>query len=141
MTEQTNSVDRASLRRRVIKGGTIAFNRRQMTYPCMVKDLSEEGARLQIASPDPVPDTFELLVDLDGLEFECEVVWRSEKQVGVRFTSEPQAKAPKRIQVVDQSTANPTAAFYRIKERKRKLEEERQAQSNTVEFRPLYDPD
>ena len=47
-----------------------------------------------------VPNTFELIVELDGLEASCEVVWRKDREIGVRFLSAPRAVTPTRTQVV-----------------------------------------
>jgi len=53
---------------------------------CTVLDLSDIGARLANELPLQVPDKFTLLLTADGgLRRQCEVVWRSESAVGVRF--------------------------------------------------------
>jgi len=56
---------------------------------------------LKVESSINAPDTFELLIELDGLEADCEVVWRCARDVGVQFTAPPKRVAPKRKQVVD----------------------------------------
>ena len=92
--------NRDSPRKRLLKGGVIAFSARHATLPCVVRDISETGARLQVEQASTVPDTFELIVDLDGLEVPCAVVWRKLNEVGVAFTAAPSRVAPKRAQVV-----------------------------------------
>ncbi|MDX2155750.1 MAG: response regulator [Hyphomicrobiaceae bacterium] len=94
---------REGKRSRMLKGGVIAFSARHATIPCVVRDLSEGGARLQVAQSSAVPDTFELIVELDGLEVPCQVVWRKVSEVGVAFTGTPSHVAPKRMQVVTQA--------------------------------------
>jgi hypothetical protein len=91
---------RQSLRRRVLKGGVVAFNERYVTLPCAVRDISDGGARLRIDGSITVPDTFELIIEIDGLEAFCEVVSRRGNEVSVRFTSPPRMVAPRRVQVV-----------------------------------------
>jgi hypothetical protein len=91
---------RSRPRRRVLKSGTIAFNDRFSALPCTVRDLSETGAHLRVEGTVNVPNTFELIIDLDGLEANCEVVWRRDKDIGVRFLSAPRTVAPKRMQVI-----------------------------------------
>ena len=91
---------RRQVRRRMLKGGTIAFNGRHSTMPCVVRDISDTGARLQVAQSNGVPDTFELLIDLDGFEAHVEIAWREQTEVGVRFLSKPVKVAPKRAQTV-----------------------------------------
>ena len=87
-------------RRRVLKGATVAYNNRHCTISCTIRDISSGGARLTAISSVDIPDTFELIVELDGLEAECEVVWRYGKDIGVRFLSSLKQSTPKRDQVV-----------------------------------------
>ncbi len=90
---------RSAERRKQLKAGIISFNNRHSTLPCSVRDISETGARLEAVAAS-VPDTFLLIIELDGLEAECRVVWRKVNFVGVHFTSPPRRTEPKRIQVV-----------------------------------------
>lgn len=99
MTDTKLTSARSAARRKQLKAGIISFNNRHSTLPCSVRDISETGARLEAVAAS-VPDTFLLIVELDGLEAECEVVWRKVNFVGVRFTSKPRRTEPKRIQVV-----------------------------------------
>jgi len=118
VSEHSSNPDRAFPRRRVIKGGTIAFNLRRLTYPCVVRDLSVAGARLQVDCADSIANTFDLLIELDGFESECEIVWREGNQVGVRFLAEPRISEPKRKQVVVSPDKAPLASV-RLAERTR----------------------
>lgn len=77
---------RGTERRQMLKGATIAVNAGQAALPCVVRDFSDDGARLQVACGEAVPNTFDLIVELDGISCPCEVVWRQETRVGVRFT-------------------------------------------------------
>lgn len=91
---------RRAPRRRVLKAGIAASNDRRLTVNCTVRDLSDTGARLRIEGSMTVPDTFELIIELDGLEAPCQVVWRKGGEVGVKFLSAPRIVAAKRAQVV-----------------------------------------
>jgi hypothetical protein len=91
---------RRSLRRRVLKGGIVAFNGHS-TLPCSVRDVSGTGARLRVTGSVSVPDTFELIIELDGLVAACEVVRRNGNDIAVRFLSVPRLAPPKRSQVVN----------------------------------------
>lgn len=104
---------RSGPRRKQLKSGIVAFNGRHSTLPCLVRELSEAGARLEIDQAH-VPDTFELIVELDGLEADCEVIWRRGDRVGVRFTSPPRIRPPRRVQVVQ-----PTQPAGRVSLRKK----------------------
>jgi PilZ domain len=105
---------RKSRRRRVLKGAISAFNLRHSTIRCCVRDMSDTGCRLLSDGSIAIPDTFTLIIELDGFEAECEVVWRTADEVGVRFTSAPKITKPKRIQVLKPTRA-PTRPTVRRK--------------------------
>jgi hypothetical protein len=57
-----------------------------MPIPCVIWDLSEEGARLAPARLNIVPDLFILNLTRDGKSRRgCRVVWRKKPHIGVRF--------------------------------------------------------
>jgi hypothetical protein len=92
---------RMAPRRRTLKSGKVAYSDRHVTIDCLLRDMSATGARLRVEGSVAAPDTFELLVPLDGLEAHCQVVWRSGADIGVRFLSAPRIVAAKRTQVVN----------------------------------------
>jgi PilZ domain len=71
--------ERSVQRRRVLKSATMAFNQRFSSVPCVVHNLSSTGALLRIEGTITVPNTFDVMLDLDGLEAHCQVVWRRDK--------------------------------------------------------------
>ncbi len=75
---------RASPRHRVLKQGTIAF-RGGGGIDCMVRNISQSGARLEIASPIGLPDSFTLVIAADRFMRDCRAVWNAEKRLGVAF--------------------------------------------------------
>jgi hypothetical protein len=91
---------RSTPRRRVLKGAIAAFNARHSTIPCTVRDISDTGCRLLISGAVAIPDTFELIVEIDGLVAPCEVVRRTNTEIGVRFTGPVERRAPLRAQIV-----------------------------------------
>jgi len=56
---------------------------------CVLADVSDTGARLEVESPDDIPEMFTLLLSggRESPRRRCRVMWRSEDQVGVRFES------------------------------------------------------
>ena len=72
------------VRRRVLKGARIAFNDHTTTMDCVVRNLSNRGACLNVESPIGIPDSFDLLLD-DGSVRHCRVTWRRATQIGVAF--------------------------------------------------------
>jgi hypothetical protein len=74
---------RSKQRHRTLKGARIVFNGGRSTIDCTVRNLSETGAKLEVASVVGVPPTFDLAL---GEELRpCRVVWRTLKQLGVEF--------------------------------------------------------
>jgi hypothetical protein len=70
---------------RVLKGGQAAFNQEHSAVPCIVRDLSETGAKIEFNLGWIVPETFTLFVELDGFKVECAKVWHKGSIYGVRF--------------------------------------------------------
>jgi hypothetical protein len=50
-----------------------------------MRDVSEEGALLEVAHPEWLPTRFRLVVEALGIESDCEIVRRTDVAVGVRF--------------------------------------------------------
>lgn len=101
ITDQKPRPDRRlTPRRRVLKGGVVAFNDHYSSLPCTVRDISDTGARLRIDGSMNAPDRFDLIIEIDGLEVPCEVVSRKASEIAVRFVSPPRMMAPRRVQVV-----------------------------------------
>jgi hypothetical protein len=100
LVKETQNDGRTSPRRRVLKAGIAASNDRHITVACTVRDVSATGARLRTESSLNIPDTFELIIDVDGLEANCEVVWRKGNEVGARFLGAPRMVSAKRTQII-----------------------------------------
>lgn len=75
---------RKTSRHRILKPGTIAFNRGG-GISCMVRNISEAGACLEVASPLGIPDDFTLVIESDHVQRPCRVAWRREKRIGITF--------------------------------------------------------
>lgn len=55
-------------------------------HGCVLSDISDHGARLDVEDGAALPDTFMLWLSARGRPRRvCRVVWRNEKQVGVEF--------------------------------------------------------
>ncbi len=81
---------RISPRMRTLKGGQIVWPT-GTSVKCIIRNLSETGACLEVHSP--VPHTFELVFDGDESRRSCRVVWRKETRIGVEFIAPPQVPA------------------------------------------------
>jgi hypothetical protein len=75
---------RISPRHRVMKPGTIGFN--GSSIECLVCNVSESGAAIEIKGSICVPETLNLTVDSEQINKNCRVVWRKYQRLGVTFT-------------------------------------------------------
>ncbi len=103
-TTSADETPRAGNRSRVLKSAMISFSGGQATLECVVRDYSATGARLRLQGLGGPPDTFELLIELDGIKVDCEVTWRRGQDCGVKFISPIQRVVPQRKQVVSAPT-------------------------------------
>ncbi len=90
--DRRTSVDdrRSSPRRKTLRGAQILWTTgAAVTWPtgavvrCIVRNYSEEGAKIETDSP--IPGAFDLVVDLDKARRSCRVVWRKGSLIGVKF--------------------------------------------------------
>ena len=53
---------------------------------CILSDISDTGARIEVPYPDKVPERFRLWLTESGTARRmCTVVWRQARQIGVKF--------------------------------------------------------
>jgi hypothetical protein len=71
-------------RRRVLKGAMIVFNGGHCTLGCQILDVSDTGALVMPADIFLCPAEF-VLKPRVGSPRDCEVVWRKNDKVGVRY--------------------------------------------------------
>jgi hypothetical protein len=55
-------------------------------HGCVLSDISEHGARIDIDETKPIPDNFTLMLASNGsARRKCKVVWRKPRNIGVTF--------------------------------------------------------
>ena len=56
------------------------------SHGCILSDISDTGARIDVEDSTTVPDNFMLLLSGNGsAKRKCRVVWRKPRQIGVKF--------------------------------------------------------
>jgi PilZ domain len=75
---------RKTSRRRSLDPALIRFG--DASASCVVRNLSEAGAALDIGTQVGIPDRFTLIVVSKRKIFSCTVVWREDRRIGVAFT-------------------------------------------------------
>lgn len=76
---------RKNLRTRSFLGAAIAFNKRSSTMDCLVRNLSNDGAKVTFASPSTLPDEFDLTIQRKEKCFRARMIWRRGDEAGVAF--------------------------------------------------------
>jgi len=92
INESESSEDEKKLprefRRRALKGGILSYQNHFLSIDCVVRNLSQSGAKLAIETDAIVPNKFDLSIPVDGTRVECLVRWRIDNQLGVRFVGQ-----------------------------------------------------
>ena len=65
---------------------------------CVVRNISAEGAAIDIENPAFVPARFRLVMAADSSVHECQIAWIQQKRIGVAFVAAPQKSNPSRDQ-------------------------------------------
>jgi hypothetical protein len=79
---------RALIRHKTFIKGRIYFNNRLSSMDCIVRDVTEKGARLQVSEGVALPDSFELYLPNKDEHFRAQAQWRKGDQLGVSWTPE-----------------------------------------------------
>src|SRR5579864_5524851 len=55
-------------------------------HDCMISNVSQSGARIDVRDPSAIPDHFVLMLTSNGSARRfCRVMWREPNQIGVQF--------------------------------------------------------
>ena len=65
--------------------GRIAFNNRFSTMDCLVRNMSQIGAKLTLSSTVMIPEQFDLNIRNKGDSRHARLIWRSDTELGVAF--------------------------------------------------------
>ena len=74
---------RKTQRRPALDMGLIRFG--EISMSCVLRNVSEGGAALAIGSQVGIPDQFTLIVLPQKKIYSCNVIWRTERRIGVQL--------------------------------------------------------
>ena len=80
---------RAHPRHRVLKRVKAVFNTNRSVVDCLMRDLSQGGARLACEQASLLPDEFVLVFTSEREMRDVRVAWRRFNELGVQFLSPP----------------------------------------------------
>ncbi len=61
---------------------------------CVVRNISPEGAAIEVPNPAFVPSRFRLVMAKDSSVRECRIAWIQKNRIGVSFAAVPQEPRP-----------------------------------------------
>src|SRR5436190_11234174 len=76
---------RTSTRQKSFLHGRIYYNNRNSCVDCLIRDISDEGAKLRFSEGIVVPEAFELYIPKRDQCCRAEIRWRRGDEVGVAF--------------------------------------------------------
>lgn len=76
---------RSAARRRVLKGAMLSFNKGYSAFECVVRNVSEKGAKLSLAETFSLPASFEVRISGEETSRKAHVRWRSMTSLGIEF--------------------------------------------------------
>jgi len=71
-------------RHKTLKGARISFHEGHSTIDCVVRNLSESGARVMVETTVGIPDEVTLVVN-DGTHHQAKIVRRKINELGLQF--------------------------------------------------------
>ncbi|HEX6215150.1 MAG TPA: PilZ domain-containing protein [Vicinamibacterales bacterium] len=84
---------RHAARQKSFLRGCIYFNNRRSAIDCLIRDISEHGARLRFSDSISIPDSFELHIPQKDQTLRAVARWRHGMDVGVTFPDVARAPA------------------------------------------------
>jgi hypothetical protein len=85
---------RTSARQKSFMHGRILFNNRQSAVDCLIRDVSEHGAKLIFSDTAGIPEAVDLYIPYKDQTMRAHVQWRHGEEVGVAFGAAGRAPAP-----------------------------------------------
>jgi hypothetical protein len=73
-----------SARTGIAKGAFIVIGDKAAKLECIVRNHSETGANLQVATTFGLPQDFDVVID--GTRRRCRSMWRTGTEIGIRFS-------------------------------------------------------
>lgn len=82
-----------TIRARVYYGGLIAFNARNSTMDCVVRNFSEFGAKVEFDNTALLPDEVDFVIRRRAIACQARIVWRRAGQAGFAFRHRTRSNA------------------------------------------------
>ena len=80
---------RRASRQKSFLRGCIYFNKRRSVADCLIRDISDEGAKIIFSDTINIPDVIELYIPQKEQTLRAQVQWRHGNELGVTFGEAP----------------------------------------------------
>jgi PilZ domain len=74
---------RAKPRLKSLIAATIVYNNGQCTLDCVIRNISETGAKLSVPASVALPDRFDLTVPQRSATYRAHIAWQRPGEIGV----------------------------------------------------------
>jgi hypothetical protein len=107
LTSSSPNNDRRKVqpRGRVFLGGKVVYEKGDLSYDCVIRDLTETGARIKLESDAPLPKQIHLIDYKKGIVHTAEIAWSTPPEHGVKFT--------RSMDLRDETSNDPIVKFMR----------------------------
>lgn len=78
---------KSSPRSRQLKNVQIVFNNGFCTHDAILRDMSDDGVRIETKHVLDIPNDFTLKFTYDDTTKRCRIVWRGKEHIGAKFIS------------------------------------------------------
>ena len=78
---------RQNVRDKVLFGGVATINERGSTMDCVVRNISDGGACVELDETAKLPEDMSLTIARKGRSFLASIIWRQANKVGLAFRS------------------------------------------------------
>jgi hypothetical protein len=85
---------RSASRQKTFLQGRLFFDNGRASVDCLIRDISEHGAKLRFSSAVATPDAVELHIPNKRESYQARVKWRNGEEIGVSFKQEEGAALP-----------------------------------------------
>jgi len=96
---------RSQVRHKTFIQGRIYFNNRLASMDCIIRDITDNGSRLEFSENVTLPENFELYIPNKDAYFKAHVKWRKGSNIGISWRPE-QLPNPR---IEDSRTESPIA--------------------------------
>jgi PilZ domain len=91
---------RGSVRQKSFLRGCVYFDKRSRAVDCLIRDISDQGARIIFSDAVNVPELIELFIPQKEQTLRARVQWRHGHEIGLAFAGRASGTPPAELELV-----------------------------------------